>query len=87
MRSSQHEAPADIGGRDLADLLSKYGYKIDRQTGSPLRLRSASSEGVYNLTIPAHRPLKVGTLSAMLLDVAQNLGMDKQELIRQLFEQ
>ena len=79
--------PRDIGGRDLADLLSKYGYKIDRQTGSHLRLRSAAGDGVHSLTIPDHKPLKVGTLSAMLLDVAQNLGMDKQELIRQLFEQ
>ena len=79
--------PRDVGGRDLADLLSKYGYKIDHQTGSHLRLRSASGEGVHTLTIPAHRPLKVGTRSAVLLDVAQNLGMDKQELIRQLFEQ
>jgi uncharacterized protein YidB (DUF937 family) len=41
---------------------------------------------VHNLTIPAHRPLKVGTPSAVLSDVAQYLGLDKQELIRQLFE-
>ena len=77
--------PRDIGGRDLADLLSKYGYEINRQTGSHLRLRSAAGEGVHNLTIPMHRPLKVGTLSAVLSDVAQYLGMDKRELIRQLF--
>ena len=78
--------PRDIGGRDLADLLSKYGYEINRQTGSHLRLRSAAGEGVHNLTTPIHRPLKVGTLSAVLSDVAQYLGMDKQEVIRQLFE-
>jgi len=41
---------------------------------------------VHNLTVPAHRPLKVGTLSAVLSDVAQYLGMGKQELVRQLFE-
>ena len=40
--------PRDIGGRDLADLLSKYGYKIDRQTGSHLRLRSAAGDGVHS---------------------------------------
>jgi predicted RNA binding protein YcfA (HicA-like mRNA interferase family) len=77
--------PRDVGGRDLAGLLSKYGYEIERQTGSHLRLRSSAGEGVHNLTVPAHRPLKVGTLSAVLSDVAQYLGMDKQELIRQLF--
>ena len=41
---------------------------------------------MHNLTVPAHRPLKVGTLSAVLSDVAQYLGMGKQELVRQLFE-
>jgi hypothetical protein len=41
---------------------------------------------VHDLTIPAHRPLKVGTLSAVLSDVAKYLGMDKQELIGRLFE-
>ena len=39
--------PRDIGGKDLADLLSKYGYEINRQTGSHLRLRSAAGEGVH----------------------------------------
>jgi len=78
--------PRDIGGKDLAHLLAKYGYEISRQTGSHLRLRSAAGEGVHNLTIPAHRPLKVGTMSAVLSDVAQYLGMDREELIRQLFE-
>jgi len=78
--------PRDIGGRDLVDLLSRYGYEISRQTGSHLRLRSAVADGVHNLTIPDDRPLKVGTLSAVLSDVAKYLGMDKQELIRHLFE-
>jgi predicted RNA binding protein YcfA (HicA-like mRNA interferase family) len=78
--------PRDIGGEDLADLLSKYGYEGNRQTGSHLRLRSSIGEGVHSLTIPNHKPLKVGTLSAVLSDVAQYLGIDKQELIRRLFE-
>ena len=79
--------PRDIGGRDLADLLSKYGYEINRQTGSHLRLTSSAGERAHHLTVPAHKPLKVGTLNAVLTDVAQYLRMDKQELIRQLFEQ
>ena len=46
--------PRDIGGRDLADLLSKYGYELNRQTGSHLRLRSAVGKEVHNLTISTH---------------------------------
>jgi predicted RNA binding protein YcfA (HicA-like mRNA interferase family) len=79
--------PRDIGGKDLADLLSTYGYQITRQTGSHLRLRSSAGEGVHSLTIPAHRPLKVGTLSAVLSDIAKHLEIDKQELIGRLFEE
>ena len=44
--------PRDVGGKDLASLLTKYGYEINRQTGSHLRLRSAAGEGVHNLTVP-----------------------------------
>jgi predicted RNA binding protein YcfA (HicA-like mRNA interferase family) len=78
--------PRDIGGRNLADVLSRYGYEIDRQTGSHLRLRSAAGDGVHSLTIPDHKTLKVGTLSAVPSDVAEYLGMDKRELVRRLFE-
>jgi len=78
--------PRDVSGRDLADLLSKYGYEVSRQTGSHLRLTSSAGERTHHLTIPTHRSLKVGTLNAVLSDVAQYLGMDKQELIHQLFE-
>ena len=79
--------PRDVGGNDLAALLSRYGYEITRQTGSHLRLTSSAGDGAHNLTIPAHRPLKVGTLSAVLADVARYLRMEKQELIGQLFGQ
>jgi len=78
--------PRDVGGRHLADLLSRCGYEITRQTGSHLRLTSTAGDSAHHLTIPVHEPLKVGTLSAVLADVAGYLGMEKQELIRQLFE-
>jgi len=35
--------PRDISGRDLAKVLSKYGYEIVRQTGSHIRLVSRKS--------------------------------------------
>jgi hypothetical protein len=38
------------------------------------------------VTIPAHDPLKLGTLAAILSDVAQNLGVDRDDLVRRLFE-
>jgi predicted RNA binding protein YcfA (HicA-like mRNA interferase family) len=46
--------PRDIGGKDLADLLSQYGYKITRQTGSHLRLASSVRDSVHCVTLPNH---------------------------------
>jgi predicted RNA binding protein YcfA (HicA-like mRNA interferase family) len=78
--------PRDIGGKDLADLLSQYGYKITRQTGSHLRLAFSARDSVHCVTLPNHKPLKIGTLSAVLSDVAKYLELEKEELARQLFE-
>ncbi|MEE8593320.1 MAG: type II toxin-antitoxin system HicA family toxin [Candidatus Bipolaricaulota bacterium] len=77
--------PKDIGGEDLTHLLSQYGYRISRQTGSHLRLSSSIKGGEHHLSIPNHKPLKVGTLSGVLSDVAGYLGIDKQDLLASLF--
>lgn len=77
--------PRDVGGEELADLLSRYRYQISRQTGSHLRLSSSVKGTEHHLSIPKHKPLKVGTLSAALTDVAGYLEMNKQELISELF--
>jgi predicted RNA binding protein YcfA (HicA-like mRNA interferase family) len=78
--------PRDLGGDELASLLSKYGYDVTRQTGSHLRLTSTLAGTEHHITIPRHKPLKVGTLSGILKDVAVYLDMDKQELIEELFK-
>ena len=57
--------PRDLGGEELARLLRRYGYEITRQTGSHLRLTTIV-KGEHHITIPRHKPLKVGTLSNIL---------------------
>jgi predicted RNA binding protein YcfA (HicA-like mRNA interferase family) len=49
--------PRDVDGEKLAQLLSRFGYEITRQTGSHLRLTTAHS-GEHHLTIPRHKALK-----------------------------
>jgi hypothetical protein len=39
----------------------------------------------HHVTIPSHDPLKLGTLSAILGDVAERLKLDRDELLRLLF--
>jgi len=76
--------PRDLGGLELVKLLGKYGFRRTRQTGSHIRLTS-DTKGVYHLTIPRHKPLKIGTLSNILHDVADYLEIDKRDLIKGLF--
>ena len=77
--------PRNIGGEELANLLSKYGYAISRQTGSHLRL-TTSERGEHHITIPKHNPLKTGTLNGIISDVAKHLGLSKEKFMRELFQ-
>lgn len=76
--------PRDISGLELAKALERVGYRVTRQTGSHLRL-TLDSPGQHHVTIPAHDPLKIGTLAAVLADVAAHVRFDREELLRRLF--
>jgi predicted RNA binding protein YcfA (HicA-like mRNA interferase family) len=76
--------PREISGEELAKRLDKYGYRITRQTGSPMRL-TTTLQGEHHITIPSHKCLKIGTLSGILSDVAIHLRVEKSDLIRELF--
>jgi hypothetical protein len=41
--------------------------------------------GEHHVTIPAHKDLRIGTLSAVLAEVASYLGTKRQKLIDELF--
>ena len=77
--------PRDTSGDRLASLLRRYGYQITRQTGSHLRLESSFKGSKHHVTIPAHKGVRVGTLSAILADVASYLETDRERLIEELF--
>ncbi|HSW22649.1 MAG TPA: type II toxin-antitoxin system HicA family toxin, partial [Burkholderiaceae bacterium] len=67
-----------------AKALAKVGYRVTRQTGSHMRL-TADLPAQHHITVPAHDPLKVGTLAAVLAEVAASLKVDRDELVRRLF--
>lgn len=76
--------PRDVSGLDLARKLEKYGYRVTRQTGSHIRL-STQMNGEHHITVPQHKDLRIGTLHAILTDVADHLDMERDELVRALF--
>ena len=77
--------PRDLSGEALAKLLGRYQYRIVRQTGSHLRLTSNMMRTEHHITIPAHRQLRVGTLSAILGEVASYVEEDRDEVAQELF--
>ena len=76
--------PRDLSGSDLAQTLGNLGYSITRQTSSHLRL-TTQQHGEHHLTIPQHDPLRVGTLSAILADVADHFKITREQLLNRLF--
>jgi predicted RNA binding protein YcfA (HicA-like mRNA interferase family) len=77
--------PRDLSGEDLAVLLRRYGYQVTRQTGSHLRLTSTLKGREHHLTVPSHKTLKLGTLSAILSEVSQYLKIGRERLANQMF--
>ena len=73
-----------MSGLELARLLKAFGYEVTRQTGSHIRLTTELG-GQHHITIPAHDPLKVGTLSAILSDVAGHFGLTKEAVGKRVF--
>jgi predicted RNA binding protein YcfA (HicA-like mRNA interferase family) len=78
--------PRDLSGHDLAKLLRNYGYEITRQAGSHIRLSSNQTGVQHHITVPAHKTLKMGTLSGILSEVATYLKVDRRQLEKDLFE-
>lgn len=76
--------PRDLSGTELAQALGRIEYTITRQTGSHMRL-SHPGPPQFQLTIPAHEVLKVGTLAGILAEVAKQRGLAREDLLLQLF--
>jgi predicted RNA binding protein YcfA (HicA-like mRNA interferase family) len=72
------KTPRDWNGEDFAKALVGLGFARVLQTGSHIQLRHDKSGKV--ISIPAHRPLKVGLLAA----VSEMVGLSRQELIDKL---
>ena len=76
--------PRDISGSELIKLLKEYGYAPTRQTGSHIRI-TTELNGTHHVTIPNHSPIKVGTLSSIIAEVATHHAKTKDRLMFELF--
>lgn len=76
--------PKNLSASDLIKSLEKLGYFPTRQKGSHIRL-SSNNIPQHHITIPNHRPIKIGTLNSILNEICENNNLTKSELIHKLF--
>ena len=76
--------PRNLSGRSLIKKLKKLGYQQTRQVGSHIRI-TTEEKGIHHITIPEHDPIKIGTLSNILKDIASHFEITKEELIDRVF--
>ena len=78
--------PRDLSGEALARSLRRhFGYRLTRQRGSHMTLTATVEGESHSVTVPRHRQLSVGTLSAIISAVAEATDRDKGTVRRRLF--
>jgi len=75
--------PRDMNGAELAKRLGRFGYVVTRQAGSHMRLTTQRA-GEHHVTIPAHKPVRLGTFHSVVADVSGHLGMTRDQLLAEL---
>jgi predicted RNA binding protein YcfA (HicA-like mRNA interferase family) len=76
--------PRDLSGEELVRALCReFGYERIHQEGSHMLLQTDHPQH-HRIAVPAHHPLRPGTLNAILRAVATVQGIDKQEILRRL---
>jgi len=78
------KSPRSLSAKQLIKLLKIYGYEPVSQKGSHIKV-STQNSGEHHLAIPNHDPIKIGTLNAILRQVAEHLGKSKEGVFNELF--
>ncbi len=76
--------PRDLNGRDLAAMLCRqWGYRQVNQVGSHIILQTETPEH-HRLSVPDHKPLRLGTLNAILRAVAAAKHVTREDILGSL---
>ena len=78
--------PRDLSGTEFAGRLARhYGYRVTRSRGSHMTVTLTAEGEQHQVTVPRHRDVRIGTLDAIIADVAAFLGLPKQAVRDTLF--
>jgi len=76
--------PRDLSGQSLVKhLLKHWGYQQVHQAGSHIILQTQQPTA-HRIAIPAHNPLRIGTLNAILAAVAAHKNVAKEEILKNI---
>ena len=75
--------PRDVSADQLIKALKKFGYFVSHRKGSHIRVTTIRN-GQHHETIPNHAPIKIGTLSKILHNVAQHHNITVEFLLSEL---
>jgi predicted RNA binding protein YcfA (HicA-like mRNA interferase family) len=72
--------PRDVSGQQLVRILiANWGYREVNRVGSHIIVQTEHPVH-HRLSVPAHAPLRVGTLNAILRDVARAKAVSRDEI-------
>ena len=73
--------PRDLFGRDVTQArCSRWGYVKVNQVGSHIILQTEVPKH-HRISIPDHKPLRAGTLNAILREVAAAKGISREDIL------
>jgi predicted RNA binding protein YcfA (HicA-like mRNA interferase family) len=78
------KSPRSLSAKNLIKLLKVYGYEVVSQRGSHIKV-TTQQNGEHHLAIPNHDPIKIGTLNAILRQVAEHLDKSREDIFKELF--
>ena len=78
------KVPRNVSGNELISYLLSIGFQKVRQTGSHVRLVAEIDGKTHAITVPLHNPLKIGTLSNIVKDIAEKTGCDWADIMEEL---
>ena len=78
------KVPRDVDASELITILKQHGYSVVRQTGSHIRLSKIIDNKEHAITVPNHKPIKIGVLQNIVKDVCNVNRLDINEFYKQL---
>ncbi|MER3447205.1 MAG: hypothetical protein C4291_10345 [Candidatus Dadabacteria bacterium] len=65
---------------EIIKVLQRAGFIVVRQRGSHIRLQKRTQSRIIKITVPAHKPVKKGTLARIIKDAGLTVEEFKQLL-------